>query len=93
MVKKRQPAENTCSDWCEWLISHIAECVKKFESDTKGEIMKLFEIKIEKYDSNNTPKDNCKTKFLLPSPSSLSANLIELLLRKPTLCSIFLNYI
>lgn len=62
MVKNRQPAENTCCDWCDWLISHIAECVKKFESDTKGKIMKLFEIKIEKYDSNNTPKDNCKTK-------------------------------
>ena len=48
----RPTTENTQYQQYDWLISHIAESIKKSESDAKQNIINLFVSKI-----NNTPMD------------------------------------
>ena len=57
IAKSRPLKESNLHEWYDCLISHIPKSVKKSVSNAEEKNMKLFEIKIEKYASNNIPKD------------------------------------
>ena len=48
MTKSRPVVKTTFYTWCDWLISHTPESVKKSASNFKGNIKKFFETIIDK---------------------------------------------